>query len=284
MKKEIRKVDSERGIVQITTPDERFYTARPIKEIDELKSLSPQDFYPSVTWIASYYPRGYGYEKWLAEKGIDKAEEIRNEAGQKGSRVHKASADLMTGVEVKMDSKYADNNGEEKELTAEEYGIVMTFKRFLDEEQPMILGIEYTVLNHEYKFGGTVDIKCRIKSDGYKFVHIIDIKTSKDIYPSHEIQVSAYKKTDAQCEKIDILQVGYRRNKVGYKLTPIDDQFPVFLAARTIWEKEQGSVVVPQREYPLSLQWKRIEEQEIAIPEKKKVVRKKRIIKKKKLT
>lgn len=280
MKIEKRVVDKEKGIIQVTSPDERFYQ---VTKDEEGKFLTPNDFYPSVTWIASYYPKGFGYEKWLADRGIDKAEEIKNEAGQKGSRVHKACGDLMLGNEVKMESKYANDDGEQAELTAEEYWIVMTFKRFLDEEQPIILGLEYTLLNHEYKFGGTVDIKCRIASDVYKRIHIIDIKTSKDIYPSHEIQVSAYQETDKEVEAIDILQVGYRRNKMGYKLTEIEPQFNVFLAAKTIWEKEQGNVQIPQREYPISLHWEPVKaDYATARKDIKKIKsKKKRIIKKK---
>lgn len=252
MKKEIRIVDKEKGIVQITLPDERWYQRR---QPADGTFLEQDDFYPSVTWITSYYPKGYGYEKWLADKGIDKAEEIKNEAGQKGSRVHKACGELMLGNEVRMEDKYANDDGELAELSAEEYGIVMSFRKFLDDEQPFILGVEYTLLNHEHKFGGTVDMKCRLKSDGYESIWILDIKTSKDIYPSHELQVSAYKETDEEVQRIGIIQVGYKRNKNGYKLTEIEPQFPLFLNVKGIWAKEQSMVQIPQREYPLSLHW-----------------------------
>ena len=268
MKKETRIVNKELGIVQVTMPDERWYQWHTPPNGEFLKN---EDYYPSVTWIASYYPKDAAFMRWYADKGIDKAEEIKNEAGQKGSRVHRACGELMLGNEVRMEDKYSNDNGELAELSAEEYGIVMSFKKFLDDEQPMILGIEYTLLNHEYKFGGTVDIKCRIKSDDYKAIWILDIKTSKDIYPSHEIQVSAYKETDKEVEKIGIIQVGYKRNKNGYKLTEIEPQFPLFLDVKGIWQKEQSMVQVPQREYPLSLHWEPIKE--IPAVEDKKVVK-----------
>ena len=252
---EYRRIDKERGIVQITTPDERWYANKPTSEMDKLKIISQEDFYPSVTWIASYYPKGAAFERWQAEKGIDKAEEVKNAAGEKGTRVHHACEDLIMGTEIKIDAQYADRNGELKELTAEEYWTTMTFRKFLEDEKPFVLGIEYTIINDEFKFGGTVDIKCRIKSDNYQFVHIIDIKTSKAIYPSHKIQLSAYRHSDKDCEKTDILQVGYKLNKNGYKLTEIPDKFSLFLNVRGTWEEEQGDVVIPQRDYPLSLTW-----------------------------
>jgi hypothetical protein len=253
VKIEIRKKQGD--LVQITTPDERWYPNKPLKEIEELASLSQEDFYPSSTWICSYYPKGKQYMKWLADKGWDNAEEIKNAAGEKGSRVHHACDDLMEGNEVKIDAQYPDKDGEMAELTAEEYWTCMTFRKFLEDEQPEILGIEYTLLNHEHKYAGTVDIKCRIKSDNYEAVWILDIKTSADVYPSHEIQVSSYKEADRECEKIGIIQVGYKRNKNGYKFTEIQPQFDVFLAARRIWQKETEGVLIPQRLYPSSLQW-----------------------------
>lgn len=253
MKIEKRIVNKERGIVQITCPDERWYQIRPD---DEKKPLTQDDFYPSVTWIGSFYPKTIRYMKWLAEKGWDKAEEVKNLAAEKGSRVHRACNDLLLGEEVKMDSKYSDSEGEVKELSAEEYGIIMSFKEWLDEEQPQVLGTEYTILNHWQKFGGTVDFKCKLKSDGYKAIWIVDIKTSQDIWPSHEIQVSAYLKTELDAQKCAILQVGYNRNKIKkYKFSEIVPQFDLFLAAKAIWKKESEGTLVPQREYPLFLKW-----------------------------
>ena len=295
MKIEIRKVDTEKGIVQVTCPDERWYTAKPVEEIEKLNLISQEDFYPSVTWIGSFYPKTMRYMRWLAEKGWDEAEAIKNAAAEKGSRVHHACEDLARGEEVKIDSKYSNSDGEVEELTAEEYGIVCTFRKFLEDEQPIILGMEYTILNHWHQFGGTVDIKCRLKSDNYEFIHIVDIKTSAEIWPSHEIQVSAYMKTDLDCQKIDILQVGYRRNKMGYKLTEITPQFDLFLAAKLIWKKETEGVLVPQREYPLSLKWEPVKPEDIKPVEvkvetplenavqlpKKKVVKRKVVRKKK---
>ena len=63
MKIERRTVDAERGIVQITTSDSRWYLVQ--------KKDEPERYIPSVTWICSYYPTGIGFMKWLAEKGWD---------------------------------------------------------------------------------------------------------------------------------------------------------------------------------------------------------------------
>lgn len=271
MKIETRKVDTERGIVQITTADERWYLIQ--------KEGQPDRFMPSVTWICSYYPKGFGFMKWLAEHGWDEAESVKQAAGDKGSRVHKAISDILKGDKVKIDAKYASNDGSEpQELTAIEYEAIMSFVNWLNETQPEVMAVDYTLVNPKEDYAGTIDMKLRIKGE----VWIVDIKTSKDVYPSHELQVSAYKRADSECQKIAILQVGYTRNKAKYKFTEIEDQYPLFQAAKAIWAKETAGASPSQKDFPLELEWKRVLPQDIAYePPIVKAPRKKRVIKKK---
>jgi hypothetical protein len=97
--------------------------------------------------------------------------------------------------------------------------------------------------------------------DGKTF--IIDFKTSKQVWPEYELQVSAYKKpietaefnieglNDVAAINLAILQIGYTRNKAGYKFTEVEDQFLLFLAARQIWQKESAGQAPSMREYPI---------------------------------
>lgn len=245
MKIETRKVDNERGIVQITTSDERHY-------------LVGDKYYPSVTWICGYYPKGIGYMKWLSEHGWDEAEALKVAAGEEGSKIHRAISDILNGKTVKIDDKYSDNDGNEpKELTAIEYEAIMSFVSWLNETQPEVLKVDYTLVNEQEGYAGTIDMKLRINGE----IWIVDIKTSKDIYPSHELQVSAYKKADPECQKIAILQVGYTRNKAKFKFTEIEDQYPLFQAAKAIWTKETAGVQPQQKDFPLELAWQKKIEQ-----------------------
>src|SRR5471030_3270463 len=52
-----------------------------------------------------------------------------------------------------------------------------------------------------------------------------------------------------------ILQVGYERNKAGYKFTEIDDAFPLFKVAQQIWKSEVGDnhPGFTKREFPIVL-------------------------------
>jgi hypothetical protein len=250
MKRDIREVDHERGIIQITTSDERFYARR-------VNEDSMWDFVPSVTWISDFYPKGVGFYKWLASKGWSEAEAIKAAAGDKGSKVHQAIGVLIQGGTVEMEDAFENPRTLDQEpLTPAEYECLMSFRDWFAEVRPEVIDVEYTVWNERYRYAGTVDLKCRLNIDDYKRVWIIDFKTSSDVWMPMELQVSAYKHGDTsepKPHKLAILQVGYRRNKKKWKFTPIADQFSLFLAARKIWEKEAGSQRPLQRDYPMSL-------------------------------
>lgn len=279
MKIETKRVDNERGIMQITTSDSRWYLIQ--------EKGKPDLFVPSVTWVCGYYPKGVGYMRWLSEHGWDEAEAVKQAAGEKGSRVHHAISDILKGKTVAINAKYPNNeDGEMKELDATEYEAVMSFVNWLNLTQPEVLAVDYTLVNPNENYAGTIDMKLRIGGE----VWIVDIKTSKDVYPSHELQVSAYKQADKECQKIAILQVGYARNKNKYKFTEIEDQYPLFKAAQAIWAKETAGQHPLQKDFPLELSWKKVIDpaKEITIglpPEVKRViqkVRKKKVVVKRK--
>lgn len=246
MKKEIRIVNKEKKILQVTTIDERWY----IKEsTNAVNGLPEYKYVPSVTWIANYYPKGIAYYKWLAEKGWDESEILKQAAADKGSKVHHAISDLIQGKTVQIDSGYKDSSGEESELKLEEYEAIMSFVKWCEAVKPKFLENEFAVFNDEYNYAGTVDLTCEI--DGK--VYILDLKTSQYIWPSHRLQISAYKHCSEKEYQTAILQLGYRMNKNRYKFTSIEDCFDLFLAAQRIWDSENKDVSPKQIEYPLEL-------------------------------
>lgn len=245
MKKIVKEVND--NIVQITIADERWY----IKETQTSAGLET-NYVPSVTWIASHYPKGIAYFKWLADKGWDEAESLKQEAGDKGSKVHYAIEDLVNGKTVKMDDKYINpTTEEEEELTLEEYECLMSFSGWFNAVKPKVIETEVTVFNDEYNYAGTIDLICEINRE----LWIIDYKTSQSVWPSYEIQVSAYKQAIPKYSraKLGILQLGYRRNKNNYKFNEIEDKFELFLAARQIWENESSKIVPKKKDYPMEL-------------------------------
>jgi PD-(D/E)XK nuclease superfamily len=261
MKKIIRETDEKRGIVQITVADERWYTKPGQDPVSGVPVCTPV---PSVTWIAGSWPKGIGFYRWLAEKGWDEAEAIKVAAGDKGSRVHLAIEHILNGEEFRIDTKVADKNRSTEqelataELTYEELLCVKSFIDWRNEVKPEILATETTIFSDINGYAGTVDCVCRIKGIPY----VIDFKTSKQVWKEYELQISAYrvalengenpiyelnpngtqgKMVDLSGLKMAILQVGYDRNKDGYKFTEIDDAFPLFQVAQQIWREEHTS-------------------------------------------
>lgn len=248
MKRSIVEVDHARRIAQWTFADERWYARR-------IMENTMWDFVPSVTWVCNAgYVKGIGFYKWLAAHGWDESEEIKAAAGEKGSKVHQGVARLVAGGTVRMEDCFENTRtGQSESLSPDEYGCLMSFCDWFKEVNPEILDSEYAVWNERYRYAGTVDLKVRIG----KAIWLIDLKTSPQVWPTFEIQISAYKHADPALPKsarLAILQLGYKKNKFKkWKFTPIADQFPLFLAARKIWEKEMAGVVPLQRDFPLEL-------------------------------
>lgn len=229
--KEIKNANT----VQVTTTDERWY-------------LHPETklWVPSSTWICSYVP-SKELAIWMAKKGWDEAELIKQEAGSKGSRVHKGIEVLVSGGEVKHNDCFTDGNGEFKELSIEEYEAIISFKQWCDEVKPKFLASEKTVFNKELNYAGTLD--CIVEIEGIKY--LLDFKTSSEVYPSHKYQISSYLHCDGiEAAKMAVLQVGYKRNKKKFKFTEIEDEFDGFLAAKVFWAKENLDKKPLQKDLP----------------------------------
>lgn len=266
MQKVIREVDEKKGIVQITLADERWYAM----SVEDPETLLPKwVFVPSVTWICGFYPKGIGFHKWLASMGWNEAEAIKEAAGGRGSKVHQAVGRLLDGFPVAMTDTLPNPNTQlPEEITLEEYEAILSFAAFWTKYKPVLIAKEMVVWNKEKGYAGTVDLVAIIlpqyaDKDVPAGITLLDLKTSKSVWPSHEIQVSGYKRTqqieDLMREhgfsqiNLGILQLG-RPTKLTYKYHVIEDQFELFLATKLIWSKETAGTEPPQRDYPVKVQ------------------------------
>jgi hypothetical protein len=251
MFKEIRVLNKEKNIVRITTADERWY-AKPVIDVDT--GLPVFKYIPSVTWIADYYPKGIGFYKWLAEKGWDESQAIKESAGTRGTKIHKAIDYLEENNNFPIDTVL-----EGEPMTTDEIDAVMSFASWWDAEQPELLAKELTVFGDDY--AGTLDRIYRMAGR----IYIVDFKTSQQIWESMRIQVSAYSHSEIDYKSLKItddewtkrglatLQVGYRLNKARYKFTEQEDKFELFKTAQTIWKNENPDAKVKEKDYPLTI-------------------------------
>ncbi|HEC30466.1 MAG TPA: hypothetical protein ENI66_00430 [Candidatus Yonathbacteria bacterium] len=259
MKKEIKEVDEKRKIVRITTADERWY----LKEIENKEGLPEYKAVPSVTWICDSYPKGIGFYKWLADKGWDEAQAIKESAGGRGSKVHNAISAIICGEEVRIDSEFSDSKGKVSELTGEEIDAVLSFINWNNKVKPRWIAWDQVIFSSIHNFAGTFDAIAEI--DGVFW--LIDFKTSQQVWASHHLQVSSYREAIMNGEnkiegidgdlKLAVLQVGYRLNKNNWKWTEIENKFELFKAAQLIWKNERATEKsmkgFSQKEYPIIL-------------------------------
>lgn len=269
MKKIIREVDQKRGIVQVTIADERWY----FKDAKDPATGNPiMKEVPSITWIAGHYPKGIHFYKWLAEKGWDEAEAIKQAAGDKGSKVHLAISAILRGEEVRIDSKFENKSKSSEdtpvveELTFEEIECILAFiewKKEIENDYTIeSIAWDTALFSELHNCAGTLDWLVRLTpKDGGKnplklngpALFVIDFKTSQYIWTEYELQVSAYRRLvengenpitykgqqlDTAGLKAAILQIGYKKNKNRYKFTPVEDAFDMFLTAQKIWANE----------------------------------------------
>lgn len=271
MNKEIKEIITINGekVCRVTCPDERWYS----QEIKNKKTGLPEYFfYPSVTWIKSYYYINQYLIKWIVGKGLDEAEAVKKEAGLKGDKIHQATEDIDKGIKIAINAKYLNKTtGEMEELTADEYEAIMSYRNFIDKEKPELLANEMTVFspeNSQEKYAGTLDriFAMGKTKKGIRQIVIFDIKTSQSIWKDMIIQVSAYGHSDIDYKRLDITneewsnrklfigQFGYKKNKNKYKITEMPDRYDLFKIAYNIWNEENKNVNPLQRDFPLSLQ------------------------------
>lgn len=220
------KIEKQEDITQETHKDgTRFY------EKDGNK-------YPSVTTILNIYPKPEYFWRWKFTN--PDADTIFKEAGKYGSEVHK----IIESFIKEKDFDYIDLEEKEKKSI---FMFMEWFKKLEEENDVEIISCEKMVINHEHKYAGTIDIILKIDNQ----LWIIDIKTSKGIWNTHKLQLSAYKhameeykgsshgygKPNTDNYKLGIIHINH--NQDSYEFKEVDDVFDVFLAIKTIWEFEQ---------------------------------------------
>lgn len=182
-------------------------------------SEKKKTYYPSVTFVTGFLPKGQFFERYLAEQGsYEEAQRILKEAGDRGTRTHDASEYLDKGRSISYGSAIQNSLGVMFYLTDEEYELLTFYIAWHKKYQPIIVHIELRLVSDKHKLGGTLDRIYII--DGKRT--LLDLKTSKSsIFDSHWIQVAAYAHIyeslkDELIDQVAILRLTSKR-KEGYE-------------------------------------------------------------------
>lgn len=128
------------------------------------------------------------------------------------------------------------------------------FMAFLDEVQPEFLYLEETVWSDTHEYAGSFDAIAKVDGETV----ILDWKTSKDVYASVALQLSAYRYAERIIlaetgESVDVPEMTggavLHVRPEGWKFVPVqcdEDVYAKFLALRAVfeWEGSQSKGVV----------------------------------------
>lgn len=170
----------------------------------------PGLYYPSVTMITGYLPKGQFFEKYLTEQGsYEESKRVLQEAAERGTRCHQASEILDKGGIIPYEASG---------LSDEEYQLMSYYVDWHKKFTPEIIHVELRLISDKHKLGGTADRIYRINGE----LTLLDLKTSRTaIYDSHWIQVAAYADMYEWLHKEKIANVAILRltdrRKEGYE-------------------------------------------------------------------
>lgn len=186
---------------RITFLDTRFYYNAQGKPV------------PSVTTILEAYPKGAAFYEWLKKNGQD-SDEIRDEAGRKGSRVHDLTERYDRGEEISLLTESGDIA-----MSMVEWNMFEKYVQFSDRFAPVHEQVEMNLVGD--LFAGTLDRLSIIAGKSY----ILDIKTSNAIQPHYWLQMAAYTKL--------LIELGH---------TPPDEMGILWLNAKTKTDGKPGTM------------------------------------------
>lgn len=218
---------------------------------------------PSVTTILSAYPKGSAFYEFLKKNGED-SDNIRDEAGRKGSRVHDLTQRYDEGEEVCL----LENDGDFS-VSMAEWGMLEKWIEFRTRFNPEIVDIETNILSEELNIAGTRDRVMVLPKYGRL---LIDIKTGNYIGKEAWLQLSAYEAIDnangqphyngiAICHLAAKTKTDGRKDSVqgiGWQMLietdreVINGYWRIFKHTQALWLSENAGLIPKQVSYSLS--------------------------------
>jgi len=139
-------------------------------------------YYPSVTSILQYFPKGKHYETWLKDVGHN-ADFIAKKAAEEGTQAHDAIENYLKGEKI----VWVDDRGYSK-YSLDVWKMILRFHDFWSTYKPILIESEIHLFSDKHIYAGTADLV--IELGGVRW--LLDIKTSNSMHVAHELQLAAY--------------------------------------------------------------------------------------------
>lgn len=208
------------------------------------------NFYPSVTTILDAYPKSAAFYEWLKKAGED-ADEIRDEAGRKGSAVHQLCEDYDRGFECSILNEFG--NAQYKQI---EWAMLERYVEFREKHKYELVANEVHYISPVLGFAGTLD---RVFKVNGKLI-LIDIKTANSLHNHYWLQQAAYKAMwdEVNEQKIDEIRIlwlnaktrtegtGKTTQGIGWQLKEpeygTEHYWKLFQSVYSTWQEENRSL------------------------------------------
>lgn len=224
------------------------------------------NFYPSVTTILDAYPKSYAFYEWVKKVGED-ADEIRDEAGRKGSSVHQLCENYDN--EILCEILNENGNPQFKQI---EWAMFERYVEFRDRfPQFELIANEVHYISPGFGFAGTLD---RIFEQDHgigKTRILVDLKTSNALHNHFWLQMAAYvqlwnevnpkmrideiailwlnAKTRTNGTKTDIQGTGWQLKRPEQS---IEYYWNLFQSVYKVWQEENGGMKPRNASYQLT--------------------------------
>jgi hypothetical protein len=142
-------------------------------------------WYPSVTTIIrATSPTPPGLLGWYAKHGIDAANELRDEAAERGTEMHLNFERYLQGHNVELAM-----------LTDFQSKALLSFDQFCRDYKVEPLGIEVMLWNDDLCYAGACDLIAWLTDPktGQRDLSIIDFKSGSSSYEDHAVQTEMYR-------------------------------------------------------------------------------------------
>ena len=216
---------------QITLPDGRYYQRN-------------GEYYPSVTYVLSYYPKGKFFEDWLKKVGYS-ADYIVKKASEEGTQVHEMIEEYLNGKEL----KFLEHGRPMYDPNV--WQMFLRFVEWWEEYNPTLIEAEVHLFSDELKVAGTCDLVCEINGE----LWVIDFKTSNHLQTTYDLQTAMYAKCFEECfgKKVDRTGIlwlksskrGPKKGKMqgkGWEIyessRAIEENLNIYRAVRTLFDLE----------------------------------------------
>jgi hypothetical protein len=203
---------------RVSVLDNRFYT-----RFDE--------YYPSVTNILQFMPKGKFFETWLKDVGHN-ADIIARKAANEGTQVHDAIERYVAGEKITWLNDEGYSN-----YSLDVWKLILKFHEFWSTYKPTLLASEIHLFSDTYKYAGTCDLVVEI--EGVRW--LLDIKTSKSIHTAMDLQLAAYAQAwnetfEEKIEKTGIIWLKSSKQKEGKIGTMQGKGWEIYQPTRTFEE------------------------------------------------